>query len=303
MRRVCAAQRRSSAPITRGPTRWTATCAAAGLQGRRGFDDTRWGLVELPVTDWHGLIFVDGSGPAAAAEPSRWPRSTSSSRRTSRSGWSSPGGTLRRRRELEDPDRELPRVLPLPDDPPGAVQGQPAQERRELPSARALGRRLDGPARRAWTPCRWTGPATACRCAAWMTTGLRTVIYVNIFPNVLLSLHPDYVMTHRLVPLAADRTLIECTWAFAPESLAAARLRPRLRGRVLGHHQPAGLARMRVGAARPQLRRTPCRGRCRRTRTRSTSSSPMVARGYPGQPVWNPAVPSGAPADAVAAQA
>jgi Rieske 2Fe-2S family protein len=36
---------------------------------------------------------------------------------------------------------------------------------------------------------------------------------------VLLSLHPDYVMTHRLVPLAADRTLIECTWAFAPEAL------------------------------------------------------------------------------------
>ena len=50
-------------------------------------------------------------------------------------------------------------------------------------------------------------------------TGLRTVIYVNIFPNVLLSLHPDYVMTHRLTPLAADRTLIECTWAFAPEAL------------------------------------------------------------------------------------
>src|SRR5439155_1502422 len=38
--------------------------------------------------------------------------------------------------------------------------------------------------------------------------------------NVLLSLHPDYVMVHRLVPLAADRTRIECTWAFAPESLA-----------------------------------------------------------------------------------
>ena len=49
--------------------------------------------------------------------------------------------------------------------------------------------------------------------------GLRTVIYVNIFPNVLLSLHPDYVMTHRLVPLAVDRTMIECTWAFAPEAL------------------------------------------------------------------------------------
>jgi Rieske 2Fe-2S family protein len=50
--------------------------------------------------------------------------------------------------------------------------------------------------------------------------GLRTVIYLGIFPNVLLSLHPDYVMTHILVPVAADRTRIECSWAFAPEAVA-----------------------------------------------------------------------------------
>ena len=48
---------------------------------------------------------------------------------------------------------------------------------------------------------------------------LRKIIYVNIFPNVLLSLHPDYVMTHRLVPITVDRTMIECTWAFAPEAV------------------------------------------------------------------------------------
>jgi glycine betaine catabolism A len=49
---------------------------------------------------------------------------------------------------------------------------------------------------------------------------LRMVIYVSVFPNVLLSLHPDYVMTHVLTPVAVDRTLIRCSWAFAPESLA-----------------------------------------------------------------------------------
>ena len=31
-------------------------------------------------------------------------------------------------------------------------------------------------------------------------------MYVAVFPNLLISLHPDYVMTHRLTPLAADRT-------------------------------------------------------------------------------------------------
>ena len=29
----------------------------------------------------------------------------------------------------------------------------------------------------------------------------RTVRYLGLFPNLLLSLHPDYVMTHRLEPL------------------------------------------------------------------------------------------------------
>ncbi len=38
---------------------------AKGFKGTAGFDESRWGLVELPVTDWHGLIFVDGSGAAA----------------------------------------------------------------------------------------------------------------------------------------------------------------------------------------------------------------------------------------------
>ncbi|HXP58361.1 MAG TPA: SRPBCC family protein, partial [Streptosporangiaceae bacterium] len=47
----------------------------------------------------------------------------------------------------------------------------------------------------------------------------RTVSYLNIFPNVLLSLHPDYVMTHRLIPVTVGRTIIECTWAFPPEAL------------------------------------------------------------------------------------
>jgi Rieske 2Fe-2S family protein len=40
-----------------------------------------------------------------------------------------------------------------------------------------------------------------------------------MFPNLLISLHPDYVMTHRLTPLAADRTFVECAWLF-PESVA-----------------------------------------------------------------------------------
>jgi glycine betaine catabolism A len=49
---------------------------------------------------------------------------------------------------------------------------------------------------------------------------LRTVMYVVGYPNLLVSLHPDYVMTHLMTPLAADRTHVECAWAF-PSEVAA----------------------------------------------------------------------------------
>jgi Rieske 2Fe-2S family protein len=44
-----------------------------------------------------------------------------------------------------------------------------------------------------------------------------SVRYLGLFPNLLISAHPDYVMAHRLRPLAAGRTLVECSWFFPPE--------------------------------------------------------------------------------------
>jgi Rieske 2Fe-2S family protein len=46
----------------------------------------------------------------------------------------------------------------------------------------------------------------------------REIQYCHLFPNLLISAHPDYVMTHRLVPLAAGLTYIECQWLFPPEA-------------------------------------------------------------------------------------
>jgi Rieske 2Fe-2S family protein len=43
----------------------------------------------------------------------------------------------------------------------------------------------------------------------------RRVLYLALFPDLLLSLHPDYVMTHRLRPVAPDATWIECSWYVA----------------------------------------------------------------------------------------
>jgi Rieske 2Fe-2S family protein len=48
----------------------------------------------------------------------------------------------------------------------------------------------------------------------------RQVAYFSIYPNLLLSLHPDYMMTHTLWPRAHNRTEIVCEWHFHPAELA-----------------------------------------------------------------------------------
>jgi Rieske 2Fe-2S family protein len=47
----------------------------------------------------------------------------------------------------------------------------------------------------------------------------RQVLYLGLFPNLLISLHPDYVMTHLLRPVGPDATSIECRWLFQPEDV------------------------------------------------------------------------------------
>jgi glycine betaine catabolism A len=48
------------------------------------------------------------------------------------------------------------------------------------------------------------------------------VCYYAIYPNLLLSLHPDYMMTHTLWPRAVDRTEVVCEWHFHPDEMAKA---------------------------------------------------------------------------------
>jgi Rieske 2Fe-2S family protein len=50
---------------------------------------------------------------------------------------------------------------------------------------------------------------------------LSSVLYFLLFPNTLVSLHPDYVMLHTLWPRGADRTEVVCEWFFEPETIAA----------------------------------------------------------------------------------
>jgi phenylpropionate dioxygenase-like ring-hydroxylating dioxygenase large terminal subunit len=52
-------------------------------------------------------------------------------------------------------------------------------------------------------------------------TDLRSILYFVLFPNTLVSLHPDYVMLHTLWPRATDRTEVVCEWFFEARTIAA----------------------------------------------------------------------------------
>ena len=64
------------------------------------------------------------------------------------------------------------------------------------------------------------------RSRASPATTSSSVLYFVLFPNALVSLHPDYVMLHTLWPRAPDRTDVICEWFFEPATIAADGLRP-----------------------------------------------------------------------------
>ena len=183
-----------------------------GAAGYRHLDKSQWGLAELPVTEWHGLIFA-GTLPTglaaldelvAAYEPERL---VTTARHTydAAANWKILTENYHECYHCPSIHPELCRVSPPKSGENYAATGAWIGGWLGLRDGMAT-MSLDGTSH--GVPLRGLSG-----------TQLRTVIYVGIFPNVLWSLHPDYVMTHRVVPLAAGRTRIECSWAFAPEAV------------------------------------------------------------------------------------
>lgn len=48
----------------------------------------------------------------------------------------------------------------------------------------------------------------------------KIVNYYAIYPNLLLALHPDYMLVHTLWPKTAGRTTVVCEWHFHPAEMA-----------------------------------------------------------------------------------
>lgn len=48
----------------------------------------------------------------------------------------------------------------------------------------------------------------------------RRYFAITVRPNVFINLVPDHVIVHRMFPLAADRTVVECDWLYLPGVVA-----------------------------------------------------------------------------------
>ncbi|MFI6498772.1 aromatic ring-hydroxylating dioxygenase subunit alpha [Nonomuraea typhae] len=44
---------------------------------------------------------------------------------------------------------------------------------------------------------------------------------ITVRPQVFINLVPDHVIMHRMIPLAADRTVVECDWLYHPDVVAS----------------------------------------------------------------------------------
>lgn len=55
---------------------------------------------------------------------------------------------------------------------------------------------------------------------------MKRAYYYSLFPNVLLSLFPDYAMTHTIWPVGPQKTRIVCEWLFHPDAISAPGFNP-----------------------------------------------------------------------------
>jgi Rieske 2Fe-2S family protein len=46
---------------------------------------------------------------------------------------------------------------------------------------------------------------------------LQRIYYYSVFPNMLLTPHPDFVLFHHITPLGPDNIINDCYWLFRPE--------------------------------------------------------------------------------------
>lgn len=190
--------------------------SAPGYKGLEGFDTGEYGLVELPVERWQGWVFVhatnsiaDGGAPVSFKEhlgaldemvaPYKIDTLKVAARHSYEvnANWKVITENYHECYHCPSIHPELCEVTPPTSGDnyvlPGAWVGGSMDLRDGMEtmsvSGKSEGVQLPG-----------VSPTN--------------VYYFGLFPNLLISPHPDYVLVHRMVALAPDRTWVECTWLF-----------------------------------------------------------------------------------------
>jgi Rieske 2Fe-2S family protein len=190
---------------------------APGFRDHGSFQPAEHGLVELPLESWHGFLFVNGSGDAppfaehvgaldglvAPYQPERLVALASHAYELA-ANWKVILENYHECYHCPLIHPELCQVSPPASGDNFELDGAWVGGTMDLKDHAAT-MSLDGHSDGVPIP-------------GLDGERLRTVAYLGLFPNLLLSLHPDYVMTHLVEPLAADRSHIVCTWYFPPEA-------------------------------------------------------------------------------------
>ncbi|MBU6244385.1 MAG: aromatic ring-hydroxylating dioxygenase subunit alpha [Actinomycetales bacterium] len=193
---------------------------ARGYVGDPSFDMSQFGLRPLRVQEWHGWIFLDPSGQAAPLEahldglqarisPYAPERLQVRGRHeyVVQANWKVIIENYQECYHCSTIHPELCRVSP----PDSGENWEPSKGAwvggwLDL-RPHAVTMSLDGTSGGAMIP-------------GLSAVEQRRIDYLGIFPNLLVSLHPDYVMTHRIIPLSPGQTWVECLWAFPEEATA-----------------------------------------------------------------------------------
>lgn len=189
---------------------------APGFKDDKGFDAGEFGLAELRLVDWHGWLFVDPSGrDAEFAEhvgglgdvvAPYHPEDLVVVARHSyelATNWKVIAENYQECYHCSSIHPELSRISP-------PTSGENIE--------------VDGSWMGGWMSIvegaetmSLDGKSGGVAIQGLSERELHTVMYLVGYPNLLVSLHPDYVMTHLMTPLAVDRTHVECAWAFPRE--------------------------------------------------------------------------------------
>jgi Rieske 2Fe-2S family protein len=189
---------------------------APSFRNVASFDPNEFGLVGLDVVEWHGWIFVDPSGKSgsfaehvAGTEDILAPYQPEQLTIVARHdyelacNWKVIAENYQECYHCSTIHPELSRISPPTSGDNVELAGQWMGGSMDLiPEAVTMS--LDG-------------HSDGVAIAGLSDVELRTVMYLVGYPNLLVSLHPDYVMTHLMTPLSVDRTHVECAWAFPRE--------------------------------------------------------------------------------------